>query len=171
VATSGRRAGGVTGLFSLTPDASIGVEHICDFEIFFQPMQTISSPSGVTRVTLVVESGTARGPLLNGEFLPGGGDWITFGADSIARLDVRATIRADDGHLVAVTSTGRHVGSDDSVVRYAAGELIEWDQAYTRSAPLFETDSPRYRWLNGIAAVAVNEVAVDRVHYRVYRVT
>lgn len=161
----------MTMLFETPVEDSLAVEHLCDFEIEFEPLQTFASPVAGTRLIVVVKRGVARGPLLNGEFLPGGGDWITYGPDGIARLDVRATLRADDGHLVYVTNTGRHVGDDVTAARFAGGELIGWDQAYTRSTPLFETDSPGYGWLNGTVTVAFNEVAVDRVHYRIYRLT
>jgi len=147
---------------------ALAVDHLCDFEIEFEPIQVFASPASGTRLTVVIKHGVARGPLLNGEFVPGGGDWITLGADGIARLDVRATLRADDGHLVHVTNTGRHVGDDTTSSRFANGELIRWGDAYTRSSPLFETDSERYRWLNGAVTTAINEVAMDRVHYRVY---
>jgi hypothetical protein len=161
----------MTGLFESPVQSSIAVEHICDFEIEFEPLQTIASPAVGTRLNVVVARGVARGPRLNGEFLPGGGDWITLGTDGIARLDVRATLRADDGHLVYVTNTGRHVGTDTTSARFAGGELIAWDEAYTHSSPLFETDSETYGWLNGAVTTAINEVALDRVHYRIYRIT
>jgi len=157
-------------LFDTPVRDSLQVEHICDFEIEFEPLQTIFSPAVGTRLNVVVARGVARGPRLNGEFLSGGGDWITLGTDGIARLDVRATLRADDDHLVYVTNTGRHVGDDTTSARFVAGELIAWDEAYTHSSPLFETDSPTYGWLNGAVTTALNEVANDRVHYRIYHV-
>jgi hypothetical protein len=160
----------MTTLFESPVLTSVDVQHICDFEVEFQPIQTIRSPAVGTRLNVVVARGVARGPRLNGEFIAGGGDWITVGTDQIARLDVRATLRADDGHLVYITNTGRHVGDASTSRRFASGELIAWDQAYTRSSPLFETDSPTYSWLNGAVTTAVNEVALDRVHYRIYQI-
>ena len=148
--------------------SQIKVEHLCDFEIEFEPLQVMASPSVGTRLTVVIKHGVARGPLLNGEFVPGGGDWITLGADGVARLDVRATLRADDGELIYLTNTGRSVGDADSSGRFMAGELLTGADHYVRSSPLFETSSEKYGWLNGAVTTAVNDVAMDRVHYRVY---
>jgi hypothetical protein len=155
-------------LFDSPVQTSLDLEHICDFEIHFDPAQTIASPVGGTRLTVVVAHGVARGPLLNGEFLPGGGDWLTIGADNIARLDVRGTLRADDGHLVYVTNTGRAAGDPETFGRFLAGEQLTSSEIYLRSSPLFETDSPKYAWLNGIVTTAVHEVGIGHVHYRIY---
>jgi len=148
---------------------AITVEHLCDFAITFQTMQTFSTPLG-TRMIAVVEHGTVEGPRLHGEFLPGGGDWIMIGADRVARLDVRATIRTHDGDLVFVTVNGRATLSDEAIARLFAGETIGWDEMHVRSTPLFETGAERYAWLNSTVAIAVNELSLKHVNYRIYSV-
>ncbi|MFG1679743.1 DUF3237 domain-containing protein [Nonomuraea sp. NPDC049269] len=147
----------------------VAVERLCDFAITFQTMQTLSTPLG-TRMIAVVERGTVEGPRLRGEFLPGGGDWIMVGSDRVARLDVRATIRTHDGELVFVTVTGRATLSDEAISRLWVGETIGWDEMHARSAPLFETGAERYAWLNSTVAIAVNELSLNHVNYRVYRI-
>jgi hypothetical protein len=107
---------------------------------------------------------------LRGEFLPGGGDWITVGSDRVARLDVRATIRTHDDELVFVTVTGRATLSDDAIARLLAGQTIGWNEMHARSAPLFETGAADYSWLNSTVAIAVNELSLNHVHYRIYSV-
>jgi hypothetical protein len=155
-------------VFDAPVRSSIDVEHLCDFEIEFEPLQTMPSPAVGTRLTVVIARGVARGPLLNGEFVPGGGDWISLGTDGVARLDVRATLRADDGSFVYVTNTGRSVGNGTSFERFLAGDVLTGDSHYIRSSPLFETGSEKYGWLNGAVTTAINDLAMDRVHYRVY---
>ena len=85
----------------------------------------------------------------------------------MARLDVRATLRTDDGALVAVTSTGRAVLDDVGLARLLGGEMLGADDMYARSSPLFETGDERYAWLNGVHTVAVNQFSLREVHYDV----
>ena len=147
----------------------IELEHLTDFSIDFAPVQVHATPLG-TRLTYVVERGVVDGPRLRGELLPGGGDWVLVGDDGVARLDVRATLRTHDGHLVHVTSTGRARLDDAARARYMAGELIAWDEAYARSAPLFETGADEYGWLNEAVTVAVNQLSPTHVDYRIFLV-
>ncbi|GAA3614030.1 DUF3237 domain-containing protein [Nonomuraea rosea] len=148
---------------------ALAIEHLCDFAITFQAMQTLSTPLG-TRMIAVVRHGTVEGPRLRGEFLPGGGDWIVIGSDRVARLDVRATIRTHDGELVFVTVTGRAALSDAAIDRLLAGQTIGWDEMHARTAPLFETGAAGYAWLNSTVAIAINELSLHHVNYRVYSV-
>ena len=122
------------------------------------------------RFTYVVERGVVEGPLLRGELAPGEGDWVMVGADSVARLDVRATLRTHDGHLVHVTNTGRARLDDAARGRFLAGELVARDEAYARSAPLFETGADEYAWLSSAVTVAVNQLSLTHVDYLIFLV-
>ena len=133
-------------------------------------MQIFDTPVG-TRLTYVVRRGRCEGPRIAGDILPGGGDWILFGTDRVARLDVRGTLRTDDGAHVHITNTGRVLMDDDAAARFAAGELIRHDQMVARSSPLFDTDDERYRWINAVHTVAINQVSLTEVHYRVFAVS
>ena len=120
------------------PFTSLGLVHLCRFQIEFADAHVQQTPSG-TRLTLVIAAGRCEGERLRGDFLPGGGDWVLFGADRVARLDVRAVLRTDDGALVSVTNTGRARLDEGAVQRFTAGELLRADEVYARSSPLFET--------------------------------
>jgi hypothetical protein len=148
---------------------AIELDHLTDLSIDFGPVQLFATPLG-TRVNYVIEHGVLDGPLLRGTLLPGGGDWIVVGADGIARLDVRATIRTHDDQLIQLFSTGRVEMDAAARERYTAGELLAWDEAYARSVPRFDTGAEAYRWLNRAVAVAVNQVSLDHVDYRVFLV-
>ncbi len=157
---------------SLSSDlqARTGVEmrHLCDMSIGLD-LRSVQSPGG-NRMIFTVTGGTVTGERLAGRLLPGGGDWVLLGSDRIARLDVRATVETDDGELIHLTNTGRTVLSDGAMSLIGSGERAEAGRIYSRSSPLFETGSERYAWLNGIVTVAVNEIALDRVGYRIFEV-
>jgi hypothetical protein len=88
-------------------------------------------------------------------------DWaVRTGA--IAVVDVRMTIKTDDGALIYVSYGGRLDLRDP-----AAGIT-----AYV--APVFETGDERYAWLNAIQAVGKGVLVVDpdgaRLEYEFYEV-
>ena len=99
----------------------IDLRHLCDLSIEFDPIQYIPTAAGV-RANYVIKEGVVTGERFNGEFIPGGGDWVVVAGDQIARLDVRATIRADDGELVFMTATGRIDLGDGIGGRLLGGE-------------------------------------------------
>jgi len=84
---------------------ALPVEHLCDLSIDLELGQVISTHLG-TRLTFVVRGGRFEGPRFRGEMLPGGGDWVSLGADGTSRMDVRATMRTHDGVLIHYESHG-----------------------------------------------------------------
>lgn len=121
-------------------------------------------------MTFIAKRGTLRGPRLAGELLPGGGDWLLVDDGGVAHVDVRATIRTDDGVLIHYTATGVIQVPADGLERLASGERIPWSDCYIRMTPRFETSDERYSWLNSVVAVAHNELSPDHVDYRIYAV-
>ena len=70
-------------------------------------------------------------------------DWATLSDDGkLAALDVRLTLKTDDGALIYVEYQGR---MDMSVGLLAV-------------APTFQTGAPEYSWLNSVQAVAAGAV-------------
>ncbi|SDR52841.1 Protein of unknown function [Rhizobiales bacterium GAS191] len=156
-------------LVDIPMSTRLDVEHLCDFSIDFEPVQRFNTPRGM-RMIYVVKHGVAEGPRLRGEFLKGGGDWIIVGPDRVATLDVRATLKTDDGELIFVTNTGRARLTPEISAKLATGALIRWDEMFTRSSPLFETGAEKYAWLNSTVTIAVNEFSLSHVNYRIYSV-
>jgi hypothetical protein len=147
---------------------TIPVEHLFDLAVDFDPMKVYPSPFGM-RVDAIVRQGKAHGPRLQGEVLAGGGDWIVVGDDGVARIDVRATIRTHDDQMIYLTNTGRVVVDAATRDRFLAGETITFDEMYGRTAPLFETSSDTYGWLNRTVTVGVvAELSLDHIRYHVY---
>jgi hypothetical protein len=164
--TSSPEGGVLDGL----PRTELTVEHLMDIEIRFRETQVFRTP--VTyRLIAVVDGGTFTGPRLRGEVLPGGGDWLVMGEDSICRLDVRASLRTDDGEYLYLTNTGRVVlNGPEAGQRYLAGETLRAEHMHARTAPLFETGGSSYGWLNGTVNVGFVELSRSHISYRVYTV-
>jgi Protein of unknown function (DUF3237) len=112
-----------------------------------------NGPQG-TRTIVQIVSGRFEGPRLKAAVQIPAGDWITNRADGSYRLDVRLTLKTDDGALILVTYNG--IGQTTSV------------GASLRAAPLFETGDQRYAWLTKLQAIAVGERVGTDVKYDVY---
>jgi hypothetical protein len=115
-----------------------------------------------------VKGGSFQGPKLKGEVLPGGGDWFLLRPDGVGELDVRGTFRTDDGALVYVTYRGILHAPPQVMARAQAGEKVDPSEYYFRTAPLFQTASEKYAWLNQIQAIGIGWFGAGRVGYRVY---
>jgi hypothetical protein len=151
------------------PLSELPVEHLLDMAVDLEPAQPIATPVGA-RMTFIVKRGSVTGPRIKGEVLPGGGDWLLVGRDRIGRVDVRATIRTDDGALIHYETRGVISLPPDGVERLAAGERLPFAETYVRTTPKFETADERYAWLNGIVVLGYNELSPDHIDYRMYRV-
>jgi len=112
-----------------------------------------NGPQG-TRTVVQVNGGRFEGPRLKASIQTPAGDWITNRADGSYRLDVRMTLRTDDGALILVTYNG--IGQTTQ-----AGASL-------RAAPLFETGDQRYAWLTKLQAIAVGERVGTDVKYEIY---
>ena len=112
-----------------------------------------NGPQG-TRTIVQVVGGRFEGPRLNASVQTPAGDWITNRADGSYRLDVRLTLKTDDGALILVTYNG--IGQTTN-----AGASL-------RIAPLFETGDSRYVWLTRLQAVGVGERVGTTVKYDIY---
>jgi hypothetical protein len=103
-----------------------------------------STPQG-TLTIFPVTGGSFEGERLRGQVLAGGGDWVTAHQDGTFTLDLRVTLQTDDGELIHMTFTG---------VRDDANH-------YFRTAPRFETASPKYAFLNHLLAVGSAELRAE----------
>jgi hypothetical protein len=112
-----------------------------------------NGPQG-TRTIVQVLGGRFEGPRLKAAVQTPAGDWITNRADGSYKLDVRLTLKTDDGANILVTYNG-------------VGQLTDGG-AQLRVAPLFETGDSRYVWLTKLQAVGVGERVGTEVKYEVY---
>src|SRR6266550_2822418 len=113
-----------------------------------------NGPQG-TRTIVQLVGGRFEGPRLKASVQTPAGDWITNRADGSYRLDVRLTLKTDDGAVILVTYNGIGQTTDGG--------------ASLRSAPLFETGDSRYSWLTRLQAVGLGErVGTAAVTYDIY---
>jgi hypothetical protein len=110
------------------------------------------TPLGDRRVA-VVEGGSFEGPKLKGTVLKGGSDWLISRPDGALQLDVRLTLKTEDGHLIGMIYRGYRYGPAAVIDRLNRGEKVEPSEYYFRTAPFFETSSEKYGWLNRIVAI------------------
>jgi Protein of unknown function (DUF3237) len=128
------------------------------------------TPAGTRRV-FTVSSGQFIGDRLRGEVLPqAGSDLLLVRQDGSFQQDVRLILRSDDGALILMTYRGVRHASQEVNARIARGERVPPSEYYLRTAPFFETSSPRYAWLNKIVSVAVGERQPDGVSYEVFEI-
>jgi hypothetical protein len=92
---------------------------------------------------------------------PAAADWMVR-TGSVAILDVRMLLRTEDGALIFVQYGGR----------LDLANRTDGLTAYT--APVFETGHERYKWLNGVQAVAKGKIVpgedCTRIDYEFYEV-
>jgi hypothetical protein len=127
------------------------------------------TPLGSRRI-VYVRNGSFAGPALKGTVLPGGGDWVLLRDDGASSLDVRITLRTEDGALIYVTYGGVSTMSPEVRARIIAGEVVNPSEYYFRTTPRFETASEKYAWLNKVVAVGVGQRTRTGVVYSVYAV-
>ena len=127
------------------------------------------TPQG-DRVIVYVTGGTFEGPELRGAILPGGGDWLRVRADGVVQLDVRVTLRTDDGALIYVQYSGINDASPEVRERRSRGEEVAASEYYFRTTPYFETSVDKYAWLNKIVTVGVGRFEPGGVGYDIYAI-
>jgi Protein of unknown function (DUF3237) len=149
--------------------SELPAEHLFDMHVDLEPAQPIATPVGA-RMTFITTGGVIDGPKLQGEILPGGGDWLLVGSDGVGRVDVRATIRSHNGALIHYEARGIIKIPADGLERLAAGEVLPFAETYVRTTPKFETADERYAWLSEVVAVGYNILSPNHIDYRIYRV-
>jgi hypothetical protein len=150
--------------------ADLKSEFLCELKAELEAPQLIgTTPAGGRRV-VYVKSGTFAGPRLKGQVLPGGGDWTLERSDGIVQLDVRITLRTEDGALIYATYRGVLDAKPEVLQRLRRGEVVDPAEYYFRTTPVFETSAEQYQWLNRIVAVGVGRRTPSGVEYSIYAI-
>ncbi|HUK59194.1 MAG TPA: DUF3237 domain-containing protein [Stellaceae bacterium] len=110
------------------------------------------TPLGDRRVA-VVTGGRFEGQRLKGTVQEGGSDWILIRPDGSMQLDVRLTLETADGAVIGMRYSGYRHGPAAVLDRLNRGEQVDPASYYFRIAPLFETSSAQYDWINRIVGV------------------
>jgi hypothetical protein len=152
---------------------AIKTEHLFDMAVDLAPRQDFGTGPFGHRILFASGGGTFEGPRLRGEVLTGGGDWALFRPDRTMTLDVRVTLRTDDGALVHMTYGGRWTTPPElraDMADPAKRHLIDPDRYYFRTTPLFETGAKNYAWLNDIVCVGSGYPIDNGIAYHVSQV-
>jgi len=127
-------------------------EYLMTYEAELEPPQVINDKFLIVNVK---PGGWARGPKLEGSFIPPGGDWLRILPSGVSLLDVRATLKTNDGALIYLSYNGIVQHSKESFDKLVKGEVIRpSDGIYFVTAPTLQTSSEKYAWLNGVQTVS-----------------
>jgi hypothetical protein len=119
------------------------------------PQKVGPGPHGI-RTIAPINGGTFEGERLRGTVLDGG-DWTLLRPDGVLELDLRITLRTDDGALIEMSSFGLRHGPPEVIAALARGETVDPKSYYFRTTPRFETAAPSYLFMNRILAVATGD--------------
>jgi len=149
-------------------------EFLCHMEATLAPTIDVGSGALGPRMIANVTGGTMEGPRLSGKVLPSGADWfLPKFEDGLVNLDVRALLETDDGAHIYTQYTGRIAFAPERAAELLAQEKrgdVDPDTYYFRTAPLFETGSEKYHWLNRIQCVGVGEIIPGGVAYDIFEI-
>ncbi len=125
-----------------------------------QYLMTLYAPLGPTQeidaaleINEVKPGGWVKGPRINGTLLAPGGDWARVLPSGVAHLDVRATIKTDDGALIYISYGGIYKDSEETEARAAKGEVLTSRDMYFVIAPTLQTSAKKYEWLNAVQCI------------------
>jgi hypothetical protein len=139
----------MTSAFAQT--AQIKTEYLMTY---LAPLDAPIAVDGALQIFNVKPGGWVNGPKIKGTMVSPGGDWLRPMPSGVLRLDVRASIRTDDGADIYVSYNGIIQHSKESAERLMKGEVLtDKDVPYFVTAPTFQTSSEKYAWLNGVQAV------------------
>lgn len=98
-----------------------------------------------------ITGGIVDGPKLQGEILPGGGDWNTVQHNGVVHLYARYSIKAADGTIIAIMNEGRGKGSEELMGKVFQEGIREGEDGsagwYTKTSPQFEVVPGPHDWL------------------------
>ncbi len=147
------------------------LEHLFDMHIDLEAPQPIGlTPVGM-RQTWIVTGGTFEGPRMKGEMPAGGGDWMIVRSDGAMQLDVRASLKTDDGAFIHTSYSGLIIMTPEVQQRIFSAEDVPLDEYYFFTNPMFQTGHEKYAWLNHVMAVGRGKVTAGAVEYRLWALT
>ena len=148
----------------------INTEFLFDLQLEVEKPVGLGPTAAGEHKVVVFTGGRFEGPLLRGAVLPGGGDWLWRTADDKLHIDVRLTMRTDDGAAIYAAYHGYRYATEEATARLNAGQAVDPSDLYFRTAFTFKTGHPDYVWLNETLAIGTGERPPGGPQFRVYRV-
>ncbi|KAH8649972.1 hypothetical protein BX600DRAFT_517194 [Xylariales sp. PMI_506] len=115
--------------------------------------------TGITKSVGHIQSGTVRGPKVNGEVVAeSGADWASrIHSEKIYyKLDARYTILTDDGHHILIQANGIFTPGPGVELDYKSGAKSHFSQddvEYFTNITFDAAGDGPYNWMNGIVAI------------------
>jgi len=119
----------------------------------YAPLDVAQEIDSSFEVNNVRPGGWVKGPRINGALLAPAGDWSHALPSGVSRLDVRATIKTNDGALIYISYNGIYRGTAEADARAAKGEVLTSKDIYFVIAPTMQTSAKKYDWLNAVQCI------------------
>lgn len=137
--------------------------------VAFDQLVTVGqTPAGRRRIATVT-GGRFEGERLSGTVL-GGQDWVIDRADGVMVIDVRLTLKTDDGETVYLTYQGRFLAAAEAMARFRRGAQLAPEDYSLVITARFECGAAAYSWLNDAVVVGVGEQTPAGPVYRLFEV-
>jgi Protein of unknown function (DUF3237) len=136
----------------------------------FAGMVSIGQTTAGLRRIAPVTGGTFTGERLSGTVLPGGNDWVINREDGVMVIDVRLTLKTDDGALIYLTYQGRLLAGTEAMSRFRKGVILEPHEYSLVINAKFECGDSRYLWLNNVISVGTGEQTTAGPIYSIYEI-
>lgn len=127
------------------------------------------TPAGLRRIAPVT-GGSFAGERLSGTVLPGGNDWVINRADGVMVIDVRLTLKTDDGAMIYLSYQGRFLAEQEAMARFAKGALLDANEYSLAMTARFECGDEPYAWLNNVVAVGTGEQTATGPIYTIFEI-
>ena len=141
----------------------IRTEFLATWDMVLSAPEPIGPGPHGNRLVIRVLEGRIEGPHFKGVTLPSTSDWLLIRADGVAELNVRSSMKTDDGEAVYMEYRGLMHGTPEVMQAGFAGKPIPPSDLYFRMAAFFETASPKYDWLNRCVCVGNGVVALPKL--------
>jgi hypothetical protein len=138
-------------------------------DVDFAGMTTIGATAAGVRRIAPVTGGRFEGERLRGTVLPGA-DWVIVRPDGALLIDVRLTLKTDDGTMIYLTYQGRFTAAPADMMRFAKGEQLTPDAYSLATVAKFECGAEAYAWLNDTVAVGTGMQTRSGPIYEIFAV-
>ena len=134
-----------------------------------QPQNIGSSQLGI-RYLSDFTGGAVTGPTLQGTVLTDGEIWYLIRCDQIAELLMQGTMQTADGAAISFRARAFSGAAPLTTEQLFYAELLDPSDAFFRGVTFFETDAPRYDWLNHAVTMATYHYDLQQVTMAVYAI-
>lgn len=116
-------------------------------KVTLAPPVEVGTIDGGRRRFIAILGGEIYGPRLNGQVLPGGGDWQTILPGGLTTIEAHYFLQSEEGTVIEVTNPGVRTASPDVVEQLARGAVVDPALYYFRTTPVFGVEGEQLAWL------------------------